>query len=166
MTLLFDIPAIRNPIIKGAYQKLQCPLIRVDQTGDVPDYPYVTYTITSPRIAQSQHEIDVTTALGRTRTKTVEMVFSFTAYSEKEDETMDLCMKLVEHFDRTARDDLRDIGIVVVNIGSIDNRSVFLAEHYERRQGLDVRIRVIDRLFEPAGTGTGYIEQAEITKEE
>lgn len=161
---LLDVPGIRNPIIAGLYGKLQRPVIRSDQAGDIPDYPYVAYSITSPYIDSYGHDSErIFTAEGVTsieQTKNIEMVFSFTAYADDEDKASALCMKAIEHFNREARDDLRAAGIVLVSNTDVQNRSLLLVEHYERRMGVDFRFRVVDR----SQRSIDYIDQAQITK--
>jgi len=162
---LLDLPSIRNPIIAGIYAKLHRPVIRTDQGGDIPEYPYVTYSITSPYIDLFSHDIeccfDRDGTFIRQLDKPVECVFSFTAYDENEDDVQALCFGIVEYVTRTGRDDLKDFGIVVVNVSNVQNRSVLLTEHYERRWGVDVRFRVVDR----SEMQDNYIETAEITNQ-
>ncbi|MDF2657765.1 MAG: hypothetical protein K0Q94_556 [Paenibacillus sp.] len=165
---MLELATIRNTVIDGLYAKLSRPVIRSDSDGDVPEYPYVAYSITSPYIDSYGHDAErwfnVPGGIGVERIKHIECAFSFSAYAEDEDDAQTLCLKIIEHFMREARDDLRDAGVVVVNISGVQNRSVLLVEHYERRWGVDVRFRVVDRSENIDATG-GYIESAEITNE-
>lgn len=151
-------------MIAGLYAVLARPVIKVDQDGDIPEYPYVTYSITSPYIDQYGHEIErwfeEGGGLSVELTKHIEMVLSFSAYSEDEDEANLLCMRIIEYFTRTGRLSLQDIGIVVVGASNAQNRSVLLVEHYERRWGVDVRIRVVDS----STMAIEYINEAPITE--
>lgn len=165
---MLELAKIRKTIIAGLYAKLARPVIRADGDGDVPEYPYVAYSITSPYIDSYGHDAErwfnVPNGIGVERIKHIENVFSFSAYAEDEDDAQGLCLAIIEYFMREARDDLRDAGIVVVSVSGVQNRSVLLVEHYERRWGVDVRFRVIDRSEVIDATG-GYIETAEITNE-
>ncbi|TMV49363.1 hypothetical protein FE783_12670 [Paenibacillus mesophilus] len=165
---MLELATIRNTIIAGLYTKLARPVIRADGDGDVPDYPYVAYSITSPYIDSYGHDAErwfnVPGGIGVELIKHIECALSFSCYAEDEDAAQALCLRIIEHFSREARDDLRETGIVVVGVSGVQNRSVLLVEHYERRWGVDVRFRVIDRSEIIDATG-GYIETAEITNE-
>lgn len=162
---MLNLTAFRNAIVSNLYAKLTRPVIRVDQDGDIPEYPYVTYSISSPYLDLYGHDAErrlpVTDEVLIEYKKTIEVVLSFSCYSEDEDEAQDLCLRIVEHFMREDRDNLRDSGIVVVGISDAQNRSVLLVEHYECRWGIDVRFRLIDRSLNTVD----YIEAVEIKKE-
>ncbi|MFB6475772.1 LIC_12616 family protein [Paenibacillus glucanolyticus] len=170
---MLDYTAIRNPIVSGLYSKLQRPVIRSDGDGDVPEYPYITLSITSPYLSPYGGDSErferisgITHSVKSEATKHVELVISFTVYSPDEDEALNLCMKLINHFNREERDNLRNAGIVVVSNTDVQNRSVVLVDHYERRLGVDFRFRVKDRYLSQVETiGTAIINSAEIKGE-
>ena len=47
MISLIDLDAIRTTIVKGLKEYLKIPVIRSNQTGEPPAYPYLSYTITN-----------------------------------------------------------------------------------------------------------------------
>ncbi|AFC32138.1 hypothetical protein PM3016_5438 [Paenibacillus mucilaginosus 3016] len=157
---MLDLRAIRSMIVAGLYAKLQQPVIRADDEGDVPPYPYVVYSLTSPYIDIFGKDIEQVVGENLERVRTVELVASFTVYSEDIDEAEELCMRILDHFNREDREVLAEQGLVVVRISDVQNRSVALVEHYERRYGADVRFRALDWHVGPGE----FIEQAEITE--
>jgi len=101
-----------------------------------------------------------------TQEKVVEVVFSFTVHSKDADDAYQRCYALIEFFDFTGRDALRDVGIIVVNVTNVQNRDVFLTIEYERRVGCDVRFRVLNRSeLIPDPDAGDFIESAEIQYE-
>lgn len=162
---MIDYPVLRSAIVSRIKSALGIPVILGDQTGKLPPYPFVTYKMTSPYLETSQHGTegveDTEDGIKRTRKKHVEVVFSFTAHSKNSDEAYQKCYEIVEYFDFAGRDSLRESGIVVVGLSNVQSRDVFLTIDYERRVGLDVRFRVIDR----SEMLDDYIETAEITNQ-
>ncbi len=159
---MLDYQSIRNTITGSLHAVLGIPVIPQDDDGSMPAYPYVTYTATSPYIVTTGQDVErrYLSEAGYVldSTKPVEMVYSITAYDEDDDAAAAVCMRAVEYFSRVGRETLAAAGVVVVSIGSVQNRSFWLGDHYERRWGCDVRFRVVDRSILPAD----YIEEAEI----
>lgn len=145
---MLNLNQIRNHIVASLFSALNVPVVPSDDDGNVPAYPFVYYTFTSPYIDQYGWDSEWYEAEGvqmrKTSSKIIEVVMSFTAVSPKMDVATNICMAIKEHFDRTARESLSDLDIVVVNLSNAQNRSVMITDHYERRWGMDVRFRVRD----------------------
>lgn len=119
-----------------------------DQTGDMPEYPFVTYKLISPYLETGGGNDGVAAAhdgVLLTREKSIEQVFSFTAHDLDADVAYQTCFNTIDYFDFVGRDPLREEGIVVVGFSNVQNRDTFLTIDYERRVGVDVRIRVLDQ---------------------
>ncbi|ALS27193.1 hypothetical protein IJ21_17920 [Paenibacillus sp. 32O-W] len=162
---MIDYAAIRTAIVQRLKSALGISIIMGDQTGQQPAYPFVTYKMTSPYLETSPHGVesvtDISGGIKRSRKKQVELVFSFTAHAKNPDEAYQKCYEIIDYFDFSGRDALRDAGIVVVGVSNAQNRDVFLTIEYERRVGVDVRFRVVDS-SEVTEIGSGYIEKADI----
>lgn len=159
---MLDFQSIRNTITNSLQAALGIPVIPQDDDGSMPAYPYITYTATSPYIVTAgqdveRHYLDETGYV-LDSLKPVETVYSLTTYDEDDDAAAAVCMRVIEHFNRAGREALAAAGVVVVSVGGVQNRSLWLGDHYERRWGCDVRFRVVDRSILPAD----YIEEAEI----
>lgn len=161
---MLDYAAIRSAIIRPLGEALGIPVIMGDQTGEVPPYPFATYKMTSPYLETSVHGaegiVETEDGIKRTQEKHIEVVFSFTVHAKDADDAYQHCYALIEHFEITGRLDLRDAGITVVEVTSVQNRDVFLTIEYERRVGCDVRFRVVSR----SEIDEYYIEIAEIER--
>jgi hypothetical protein len=157
------IARVRDLIIPELNRFCAAPIIEADQTGNKPNGPHATFKFTSPRfkdIGQAE-ETGHYEALFVTpymisevyqikRVEHFKITISITAIDEDIDGSMDLASKLHEWFDFYGSEIL-DIGkIAVVEKTDIQNRDVFIAEDYERRNGFDVILRVTKEMFRDA----------------
>lgn len=136
---------IRNKLVSGLHKFMDMLVVQQSSIGDQPEYPFITYTVTSPYLQLGQperytQEIDGSIV---TRSKEhYEQVYSFTIASKDEDEAMDKCLQAIQYFKFYGTQDLADQNIVIVKISSISARDNMITIDYERRYGFDVRIRV------------------------
>ena len=138
---------VRNALIKGLYDYMNMLVIQSSTIGDRPKYPLITYTVTSPylRLGQDEEYIEeVNSTIQNRHVLHYERVFSFTIASRDEDEAMDLCMKAIQYFRNDGVLELKDKGIVIVEISNVTARDNFITIDYDRRYGFDVRIRLAD----------------------
>lgn len=152
---------VRNKIIKKIYGHLQIPVIPSDEDADVPARPYVVYSVTSDYNKNGQDAItykDGIDHIVEQYENLVETTYSFSVHSDSRDEAMNTCYTLIDFFDRTGRDALSADAITVVGISNVQNRSVMLVDHYERRFGADIRFRYLAR----SEHQTDFIEQANV----
>lgn len=139
---------VRNKIIEKLYSHLQIPVIPSDEDADIPERPYTVYSITSDYVKNGQDSItykDENDQLIQRYENLVEATFSFSVHSDSRDEAMNTCYSLIEYFDRIGHFDLSDTGITVIDISNVQNRSVLLVDHFERRFGADVRFRYLSK---------------------
>ena len=166
---MIDYASIRSAIVRPLAAALGLPVIMADQTGEIPPHPYVTYKMTSPYLETSVHGSEsvegTPDGIKRTQIKHIEVVVSFTVHVKGEDDAYQRCYALIDHFDFSGRDALREAGVTVVGVTNAQNRDVFLTIEYERRVGCDVRFRVVNRSeFAPEPEIGDYIETAEIER--
>ncbi|WP_088005606.1 phage neck terminator protein [Indiicoccus explosivorum] len=139
--------SIRNALVQALYNHLQIPIIPDDDDGEIPERPYVLYSVIRDNGKNGHDSIthgETAAGFVKTYANQKEATYSFTAHSENRDEALDYCYGLIEYFERTGRTLLADHGIAVIEVSSTQNRSVLLGDHYERRHGIDVRIRYVD----------------------
>ena len=138
---------VRNALIKGLHEYMGLLVVQSSTIGDMPKYPFITYTVTSPYLRLGCDEEYTEQIESTTQNRHVlhyERVFSFTIASKDEDEAMDLCMKAMRYFRNDGVLDLKDKGIVIVEVSNASARDTFITIDYERRYGFDVRIRLCD----------------------
>lgn len=138
---------VRNALIKGLHDYMNLLVIQSSTIGDMPKYPFVTYTVTSPYLRLGQNEEyteEVNSTYQNRHVLHYERVFSFTIVSKDEDEAMDLCVKAIRYFSNDGVLELKDKNIVIVEITNVAARDNFITIDYDHRYGFDVRIRLAD----------------------
>lgn len=140
-----------------------CKVILANQTAPVPDYPYVTYTVTQPRIeAGGTYGVEN----DGTRSKQFDMAMSFTVQSDDEEESVTIAVKAARWTEEIGTVYLGDNEIAVKRVGSITNRDNILANSvYEYRNGFDATFTTLERISEDEFLDRGTIEEFEFNKE-
>lgn len=155
-----DFEAVRRVVVSGLKNYVNCPVVRSSQNAEPPDYPYISYTITT--LAKSKGGTYCIAEDG-TRYKELLQTWSITALSDNASESMQNALKAKEWFDIAGNIFLSDNGVVVKNTTDINNRDNFITTEYEYRNGFDVVLRLAETVSEEAANGgAGYIETAEI----
>ena len=131
---LIDLDSIRSVIVKGLKEELKIPIIRANQTGPAPAYPYLSYTITSLISDKNGTWGEYDDGMHR---KPGTMTFSLTVQSDKADEAMALCIKARDWLDHTGNVYLKDNKIIVQSVGAVNNRDNLITIEYENRFGFD-----------------------------
>lgn len=137
----------RNALVKGLHDYMNMLVIQSSTIGDMPKYPFITYTVTSPylRLGQDEEYTEKENSTYQNRhVLHYERVFSFTVAAREEDVAMDTCMKAMKYFRNDGVLELKDKGIVIVEITNATARDNFITIDYDRRYGFDVRIRLAD----------------------
>lgn len=158
---MLDYNHIRTSIVSRLNRHLGMLVILENQTGQTPLYPFVTYKLISPYLPSGQGNYGVEPApdgVELAKQRDIEQVFSFTVHDTDSDRAYQACFNIIEYFDFLGRDTLREQGIVVVEMTNVQSRDTFLTIEYERRVGVDVRIRVVDQ----SNMQVDAIEKAEI----
>ena len=138
---------VRNALIKGLHDYMNLLVIQSSTIGDMPKYPFITYTVTSPYLKvgfDEEYTEEVNSTYQNRHVLHYERVFSFTIVSKDEDEAMDLCVKAIRYFSNDGVLELKDKNIVIVEITNVAARDNFITIDYDRRYGFDVRIRLAD----------------------
>ena len=147
---------IRGVVVRGLKDALKIPVIRSNQTGIPPDYPYLSYTITTLSSGNNGTWGEYEDGIDR---KPVTQTWSITVQSDNCGESMRLCNQARDWLDRTGRLYLNDRGVIVQSVGDITNRDNLITISYEYRNGFDVVFWTMDEAANTAGIET--IEEAE-----
>lgn len=158
---MLDLKSIRATLFSGLSEYLGIEIIRSDQTGPAPAYPYGTGKATTPAAANDgtwqEHEDGIDRLMVRS-------IWSLSFLSDDYDESVMLATKAREWITHTGRVWLADRGITVQSATDITNRDNILTVEYERKHGFDVVLYVYDEAENPSAT-TGTIESASIAHE-
>lgn len=154
-----DLKTIRNSIVYQINGLVALPVIFTPTVAPLPSYPFVTYSFISTYLDGASHE-EVTEATGdwvnRELVTQSEFTMSFNAYSLDSMESKSLIKAIWDYFKHTGYHKLKEIDLVVVEVGNINNLDVLDINKYERREGFDVRFRTIDRTSRPTETIKTY----------
>lgn len=159
---MIDVDNIRKIIIAGLKKHLQIPIIRSNQTGDPPPYPYLSYTIVSPKQSkggswgQYDDEID---------RKPITQTWSITIQSDDDSEALNLTLEAHDWLDHIGTTYLNDNNIIVQSVSDINNRDNFLTIEYEYRKGFDIVLWLLDEVENPIEEA-GYIETVTVNGED
>lgn len=141
---------IKKQIVKGLHEYLKVNVVPTDTADRKPNYPYVSYKITTSfksntfalvdelvPSASSDFEYDIEV----TRKEQTYFTISINAYCEDEDTALMIATKAADWFRFIGYYYLVDINVVVVDVTNITDRAQQIVDDYERRYGFDVRIR-------------------------
>lgn len=150
--------ALRNGIVRLLWKYLQIPVILSDQAQPEADPPFCIYSMTSPFTSTGEMG-DITTRdaedpmeLLEDRMEMPSATISFTVCSENRegedgeeisgaDEAEEIANKAAGYFMQVGYDDFARLGICIVDVGPVQDRSTLMVDEESRRKGFDVRIR-------------------------
>ncbi|QKJ39622.1 hypothetical protein HRJ37_05410 [Bacillus altitudinis] len=135
---MIDYESIISTVIGVIRDSTGHKVIMENGTGKQPDYPFCTYTITSPYIPQHRGIIE-----GDAITEDVDIFFSFTWISDDAIEVISLTQQTATLLKTMkAKQVLYDKGIAFIKAEGTGNRDTFLSIGNERRHGFDARFRI------------------------
>ena len=140
----------------------QCEVVRQNQVVEVPPYPYVSYTVTTP---VSAHSGTYSEAEDGTMFRNMLQTWSFTVQSDDQDEAMVLGMKMFDFFSVVCLTHLADRNITVRKVGNVNNRDNLISIEYEYRKGLDVTFGLLDSIEPSEQLFKGEIENVKFKEE-
>lgn len=157
---MVDIKRIRNVVAKGLSEYVQCTVIRGNQAGEIPAFPYISYNIITPSgTNKGTYEIHE----DGTARKSVALTVSIKTHSDNYDEAVSLAFKAREWLDYAGIVLLNDNNIIIQSVGNIADRSNLLTVEYEYSQGFDCFISVTDEI-QAEQLGEGEISTASINE--
>lgn len=155
---MIDYENIRLVIAKGLKEYLKCPVIRSNQNSEPPAYPFVSYTITT---LMSENKGTYGEYEDGTARKPFTQVWSISALSNDNAESVMLACKAREWFDKIGTTYLNDNDVIVQSVGSVTNRDNVISVEYEYKNGFDIELWLYDTA-KSSIEDTGMIEEVEI----
>lgn len=150
--IMVECEKMRKYVVDGLQKYLNIPVIRGNQNAPPPEYPYVSYTITTLESKNKGTYGEYTDSIDR---KPVKQTWSVTVQSDNADESMAYASKAREWFEHTGKPYLDKIGVAVEQAGDIGNRDNIISTEYEYKNGFDVVFVLFDKVNHP---DNGYIE--------
>ena len=164
---MIDARSIEITIVEGLKKYLSvnrpCEVVRANQTGPIPPYPYVAYTITTPLQSRSG---TFSVASDGTRYRTFSQTWSFTFNSDDAEESINLALRAFDWFSVAGVVYLNDNGVVIGNLSNITNRDNIITIEYEHRNGFDVTFNLLHTVTMTEDELGGYIDTANIKQKE
>lgn len=143
----FDYTTVTRALIKGIKEGTGYPLIQANSPGKPPNYPFCTFTITSPKI---EIERDFEGAY-------FEIVVSLTWHSDDVIGVLNLSKKSESYLKSTSgRKTLSDNGISLLSISGYSSRDNFISIDYERMAGFDAKLLVRDTNVDNVDSIAGF----------
>ena len=140
---MIEYEKMRTKIAKGMKEYVKCPVIRSNQTGDRPDYPYISYTVTT---LAGQNNGTYSEYEDGTARKPVPSIWSFTCLSDDNSESVSLANKARDWLDFAGTEYLNENEIIVQSVGAIRNRDNILTAEYEYKNGFDCTFSCVDEI--------------------
>lgn len=125
-------------ICDGIQEAFGCPAVKSNLVEHVPDYPYVSFTITGIRTRPRTY------ADAERPYVPAEVSYSWTVQSNSDDEATELAHRLHDWFDMTGRMYLKDNGMVFTDVGGITERDNMITLEYEYRKGFDCVLHLMN----------------------
>ena len=155
---MIDYENIRLVVAKGLKEYCKCPVIRSNQNEKPPEYPFISYTVTT---LMSQNNGTYGEYEDGAERKPFTQTCSISALSKDNTESVTLACKAREWLDRVGRTYLNENNVIVQTVGSVTNRDNFLTIDYEYKNGFDVVFWLYDTIKEMAEQD-GYIETTDL----
>lgn len=147
---------MRNAMVKKLWDYLGCPVVLADQVQPEATFPFVIYSVTAPYIPGNTMGDYRTLPDGEDSTVVRRVMptatFSFTCCSMNRmgeggtfvsgaDEAYELADEAMGWFLHTGYMDISALGITVVEVGRVQDRTTLVIDEAARRFGFDVQIR-------------------------
>ncbi|MEB4781424.1 hypothetical protein P5G60_06660 [Paenibacillus jamilae] len=139
---MIPFKAIRSAIVRNLSTYLGIKVVELNSGGDMPKGAFLTYSFTDGP-AEGRGFPVVTQENGKlVQRETVEFTVSFLSYAADSADSITNALRAQDWLKTIGRDVLKDLDVVVFNIGSVDNRDILIADEWERRFGFDVDFRI------------------------
>ena len=159
---MIDNNNLRLTVCQGLEEYLGIPIIRSGQNAKPPDYPYLSYTVTTLESANNGTWGKYKDSIDRIP---VTQTWSITVQSDKEEESISLAIKAREYLDHMGTRYLNDNDVIVQSVTNITNRDNLITIDYEYRNGFDAVFYMFDEAENPIEK-IGVIEAITLNKKE
>lgn len=137
---------IQTYIAEALKAYLGCEVVLANQTAPIPSYPYVSFTITTPMVANNGTYGEFVEDNTLVKAKEIQQIWSFTVQSDDSVESATVANKAYDFFDCVGTIQLNENGVVVQRIENITNRDNLLTIEYEYRNGFDVTFSFMNEI--------------------
>lgn len=152
---MVDINSIWESLIKGLNTEYQnYTFAQAKQEGNLPPYPYCIINCLTPykrdkddirgTITRAAVEGD-DTKVQISREEEPQMIFSFNAYSDKQEECLQLLKDTINWLTFSGQQYLQSCGIVVLEVSGMVDKTNWLEVKFQYHWGFDLTIRVGDK---------------------
>ena len=155
---MIDNENLRLNVVKGLKDYLQVPVIRANQNAEPPEYPYLTYNVTTLKSENNGTYGEYDDGIDR---KPTTQTWSISAMSDNESEALTLAEKAHDWLDHIGRVPLSDNHIIIQSVTNVTSRDSILTIEYEYKKGFDVVFWLFDEIKNPIDI-IGAIETAPI----
>ena len=140
MDSMFDksLSEYNRLLCDGIQEKFGCAVVKSNITEHVPEYPYISFTMTGIRTQQRTY------ADAEMPYVPAEITYSWTVQSNDDDEALELAHGLHDWFEMTGRMYLKDNGMVFTDVGGIVERDNMITLQYEYRKGFDCILHLMN----------------------
>lgn len=159
---MLNTEGLRETVVTGLTDALQCTVIRGNQTAKMPAFPFIAYNITT--LCKSNNGTYGEWEDGISRLPCVQ-TWSITAHSNKYEEAVRLASKAQTWLKYSGKTYLNDNDVIVQSVGNVTDRSNILTNDYIYSLGFDCDFWLYDEV-ENSIEESGYIESADINIEE
>lgn len=156
--ILLEFEELRKNVVSGLSKYLGCTVIRGNQTGEMPKFPFLSYNVITYRTKNGGTYGVYEDGQQR---KPTSQIWSLTVNSDKYNEATNLVSKAYDWLENVGSTYLNDNKIIVESLTNITDRSNILTYEYIYTLGFDVTFYLLN------STGnledqTGIIETAKI----
>ena len=130
-------------------------VINMNPDAPQPPTPYITMDWTSPYIPRGEGIYtleDKNDDLEEARYSNDEMSASFNIYSDDRDEAHKVALWAARYFLFDGLSELKEDGLIVIDVSGIQNRDTYVVDEWERRLGFDVTFRILSKVKRTTGT--------------
>lgn len=149
---------MRNQLVAGLWEYLGRPVVLSNQVQPEPDYPFGIYTVTAPFIPDKAtgeyinraSDEDGIVEIDHMTMPTATFSFTFCGINRDaedgtavsgEDEAWELANKAIGYFQHCGYDNFLKMGITIVEVGQVQDRTQLIIDEAARRFGFDVLVR-------------------------
>lgn len=158
---MIDQQGVNSAVVEGLERATGRPVVKQNSAGPRPELPFLTFTVTSPRLPVRGTAED----WGKEYRRAVGQMWSVTAHGAQDSQALALALQAADWLEQSGRRWLEDREIVVVRVGGVSNRDTLLGAGYEYRYGFDLTLtleNVIPKSPEELGE---IIELAQVARE-
>lgn len=131
---MIDNEKLRTVVVEGLRDHLNIPVVRGNQNAAPPEYPYLSYNITTLESANNGTWGKYDDGFDRIP---VTQTWSVTVQSDKEAESVTLAVKARDFLCHSGTCYLNDNDVIVQSVTNITSRDSLISIEYEYKNGFD-----------------------------